>query len=57
MVWDMMEEGDLLPEKCKPKHLLWTLSFLKCYPKEGPDCIASGGSKGAIDPKTMQKWV
>ena len=57
MVWDMMEEVHLLPEKCEPKHLLWTLYFLKCYPKEGPGCAAVGGSKGAIDPKTMRKWV
>ena len=57
MVWDMLVEGYLLPEKSKPKHLLWTLYFLKCYPKEGPGCAAVGGSKGAIDPKTMRKWV
>ncbi len=57
MVWEMLKEGDMLPEKCKPKHLLWTLYFLKCYPKEGPSCAAVGGSEGAIDPKTMWKWV
>ncbi len=55
MVWDMLEEGNLLPEKCEPKHLLWTHYFLKCYPKEDPGCGAVGGSKGAIDPKTMRK--
>ena len=57
MVWDMLEEGGLLPEKGEPKHLLWALYFLKCYPKEGPGCAIVGGSKGAIDPKTMRKWV
>ncbi len=57
MVWDMLEEGGLLPEKGKPRHLLWALYFLKCYPKEGPGCAAIGGAKGAIDPKTMHKWV
>ena len=57
MVWDMLEEGGLLPEKGEPKHLLWALYFLKCYPKEGPGCAVVGGSKGAIDPKTMRKWV
>ena len=57
MVWDMLEEGGLLPEKGKPKHLLWALNFLKCYPKEGPGCATVGGSKGAIDPKTMRNWV
>ena len=57
MVWDMLVEGGLLPEKGKPKHLLWMLYFLKCYPKESPGCAAVGGSRGAIDPKTMRKWV
>jgi hypothetical protein len=56
MVWDMLEEGGLLPEKGKPKHLLWVLFFLKCYPMEGPGCAVVGGLKGAIDPKTMRKW-
>ena len=56
-IWVMMEKDDLLPPKSKPKHLLWTLYFLKCYPKEGPGCAAVGESKGAIDPKTMRKWV
>ena len=57
MVWDMLVEGGLLPNKGEPKHLLWSLYFLKCYPKEGPGCAAVGASKGAIDPKTMRKWV
>ena len=57
MVWDMLTKVCLLPEKSKPKHLLWVLYFLKCYLKEGPGCAAIGGSKGAIDPKTMCKWV
>jgi hypothetical protein len=57
MVWDMLVEGGLLPKKGEPKHLLWALYFLKCYPKEGPGCATVGASKGAIDPKTMRKWV
>ena len=57
MVWDMLGEGSLCPEKSKPKHLLWTLYFLKVYPREGPGCAAVGGSRGAVDPKTMRKWV
>ncbi len=57
MVWDMLVEGGLLPKKGEPKHLLWTLYFLKCYQKEGPGYAAVGASKGAIDPKTMRKWV
>jgi hypothetical protein len=56
-LWEMIEKGDLLPEKSKPKHLLWTLYFLKVYPREGPGCSAVGGSGGAVDPKTLRKWV
>jgi hypothetical protein len=57
-VWSMLLEDGLRPKKSKPKHLLWTLYFLKVYPREqAPGCSAVGGSKGAIDPKTLQKWV
>jgi len=57
LLWEMMEEDNLLPEKSKPKHLLWSLYFLKVYPREGAGCAAVGGSGGAIDPKTLRKWV
>jgi hypothetical protein len=56
-VWKMLGEGGLRPKNSKPKHLLWALYFLKVYSREGPICSAVGGSKGAIDPKTMRKWV
>jgi hypothetical protein len=35
MVCDMLVEGGLHPKNGEPKHLLWTLYFLKCHPKEG----------------------
>jgi hypothetical protein len=57
VVWDMLEEGGLCPDKSHSKHLLWMLYFLKVYPSEGPRCSAVGGLKGAIEPKTMRKWV
>ena len=50
-------EGGLRPEKSQPKHLLWKLYFLKVYPREGPGCSGVGGSKGAVDSKTLRKWV
>ena len=56
-IWVMMEEDDLLPPKSKPKHLLWMLYFLKVYPRQAPGCSAVGGSGGAVDPKTLRKWV
>ena len=55
MVWDRLEKGGLGPKKSKPKHLLWTIYFLKVY--SGPGCATVGGSRGAVDPKTMCKWV
>ncbi len=45
-VWHAMEEGGLLPNKSKPKHLLWTLYFLKVYPQEAPGCSSVGGGGG-----------
>jgi hypothetical protein len=56
-VWYTMDEGSLLPDKSKPKHLLWTLYFLKVYPRGAPGCSAIGGGGGGIDPKTLRKWV
>ena len=56
-VWSMLLEDGLHPEKSKPKHLLWTLYFLKVHPRDAPFCSAVGGSKGVIDPKTLQKWA
>jgi hypothetical protein len=38
MVWGMLGEGSLHPEKSKPKHLLWALYVLKVYPQgKAPD--------------------
>ena len=35
-MWLMLGEGGLRPKKSKPKHLLWTLYFLKVLSKGGP---------------------
>jgi hypothetical protein len=56
-LWWLLVENDLLPEKSRPKHLLWTLYFLKVYPKQSPGCSVVGASSGAVDPKTFKKWV
>jgi hypothetical protein len=53
-VWHAMEEGGLLPNKSKPKHLLWTLYFLKVYPREAPGCFTVGGG-GGHGPKNTAK--
>ncbi len=56
-MWGMLWEGCLRPKNSKPKHLLWALYFLKVYPEEGPRCSYVGGLRGAINPKTMRKWM
>ena len=56
-VWLLLWEDGLCPKESKSNHLLWTLYFLKVYPREAPSCSAVGGSKGAINPKTLWKWV
>ncbi len=56
-VWSMLGVGSLCPKNSKLKHLLWAFYFLKVYPREGTGCSTVGGSKGAINPKTIQKWV
>lgn len=57
IVWDLLARDSLLPEKGRPKHLLWALHFMKAYPKQGPGCSVVGASAGAVDPKTFRKWV
>jgi hypothetical protein len=57
MVWDMLTANGLHPKKSRLKHLLWALYFLKVYPKQSPGCLVVGASTGAVDPKTMRKWV
>ncbi len=51
MVWDMLEEGGLLPEKGEPKHLLWALYFLKCYPTEAPVAPSLEGRRVPSTPR------
>jgi hypothetical protein len=57
ILWEMLYERDLLPDNGEPRHLLWTLFFMKTYPKQGHGCSVVGASSGAVDPKTMKKWV
>ncbi len=57
IVWDMLVANGLRPKKSLPKHPLWVLYFLKVYPKQSPGCLVVGASTGAVNPKTMRKWV
>ena len=56
-LWKMMNEYDFIPPEGEINHLLWTLHFLKAYPKQGTVCSTAGGSCGAIDPKTLRKYM
>ena len=56
-LWIMMVDRDSLPLEGEIKHLLWTLHFLKAYPKQAAVCLTVGGSTGAIDPKTFWKHM
>jgi hypothetical protein len=51
--WSMFETLDLLPHKRSLRHFLWTLCFLKVYPKQGPLCALCNDA----DHKTIKKWV
>jgi hypothetical protein len=51
--WSMLETLGLLPLEGSLRHFLWTLCFLKVYPKQGPLCALCNGA----DHKTIKKWV
>jgi hypothetical protein len=56
-LWTMLVQCLLLPHKGQILHLLWALFFMKCYPTEEPACAAAGGQRGAVDPKTLRKYI
>jgi hypothetical protein len=58
ILWNLIIQGNHLPDNGRPEHLMWCLHFLKVYPKQGPGCTTVGGSeRGAVDPRTHQKLV
>jgi hypothetical protein len=58
ILWNLIIQGNHLPDDGCPKHLMWCLHFLKAYPKQGPGCATVGGfERGAVDPRTHRKWV
>lgn len=59
ILYQRLKASDLIPEVSPTpvKHLLWALFFKKCYPKEKLACGTVGGSNGAIDPKTLRKYI
>ena len=55
--WNLLIEYILLSEEAAIVHLLWALFFMKVYPTEEPTCDTAGGHGGAIDPKTLCKYI
>ena len=51
-IWDLIQP-QLDDEKCKMKHLLWALVFIKCYDTEAVLCRIVGW----VDPKEYRTWV
>ena len=56
-LWTTQAQCLLLPHEGQILHLLWALFFMKCYPTEEPACAAAGGQRGAVDPKTLRKYI
>lgn len=57
IVWSLLTKHCLLPDAAKLNHFLWALFFMKIYPREKVACALAGASGGAIDPKTLRKYV
>jgi hypothetical protein len=56
-LWIMMANQDIIPQEGEIKHLLWTLHFVKAYPRQSAVWSKVGGSTGAIDPKMFRKYM
>lgn len=53
LVWSYLVQANVaLDDYCQPKHLLWTLLFLKTYSTESVLAVLIG-----VDEKTVRKWV
>lgn len=57
LAWNLLVQHDLLPEGGMIMHLLWSLHFMKVYPKQDAGSAAAGGSGGSIDVKTWAKYL
>ena len=52
-IWGNLSQRGTVPIEGTAKHLLWSLYFMRAYPKQGVTCAVVGGLAGAIDPKTL----
>ncbi len=56
-IWGNLSQRGTVPIEGTAKHILWSLYFMRAYPKQGVTCAVVGGSAGAIDPKTLRKFI
>ena len=56
-IWGKLSQQGTVPIEGTAKHLLWSLYFMRAYPKQSVTCAVVGGLVGAIDPKTLQKII
>ena len=56
-VWSLLDEYSLLPDCVKIPQYLWGLWYMRNYPKQSVACEKMGGCRGALDPKTLRKYV
>jgi len=54
LVWKLLAQNDLVPNKGTMEHFMWTLLFMNLYAK---DNTLASLADGKPDPKTFQKWV
>ena len=54
--WNTLSQYGAIPEGGMIIHMLWAMYWMKCYPKQEEASAISGGSGGAIDPKTWKKY-
>ena len=57
LLWNMMDELDVLPHKVKVVHLLWMLYWMKCYPTKSPGTATIGKQCCKVDRKTFRKYA
>lgn len=55
LTWSMQATNNLLQEIAEISHLLGRMHFMRSYFKTGEGCNVA--TKGAIDPKTLWKYV
>ena len=56
-VWNLLNKFHYLPHEAQILHLLWTLFFMKVYPSQNVANATAGVWEGAIDPKTLCKYL